>query len=105
METLQVTEAIKEKLLHAEGSNLEEKVTRLVLSDLQSRLKACIERLFEFEKKHGLKFQQFKGLWEKGDFPEKFSHETEADFMEWESLSDEHELLLSEIRSLKAEIR
>lgn len=104
METLQISEAVKEKLLSTEGANLEEKVTRLVMSDLQSRLRDCTESLYEFEKKYGLKFQQFKDLWERDGFPGKFSHETETDFMEWESLTDEQDLLLSEIRSLKAEV-
>lgn len=105
METLQISEAVKEKLLSAEGANLGEKVTRLVMSDLQSRLRACTERLYGFEKKYGLKFQEFKDMWEKDDLPRKHSHETETDFMEWESLSDEHDLLLSEIRKLVAEVR
>jgi hypothetical protein len=104
MDTLQIAESVKERLLHAEGANLEEKVARLVLSDLQSRLKACMERLYGFEKKYGLKFQQFRDLWEKDDLPEKFSYETEADYMEWESLSHEQDTLLSEIRKLRVEI-
>lgn len=101
MEIIQIPEAVKERLDRAEGANLEEKVVGLLMSDLQSRLRACTERAFGFEKKYGLNFPEFRGLWEKGDLPAKHSYETETDFMEWESLYDEHGLLLSEIRKLR----
>jgi hypothetical protein len=105
METLQISESVKEKLERAEGADLEEKVVGLLRSDLQSRLRVCVEKLYEFEKKHGLKFQEFMELWEKGGIADRYSYETEKDFMEWESLSDEHGLLLSEIRKLREDIK
>ncbi len=104
MEILQIPENLKERLNRAEGTNLEEKVVGLLMSDLQSRLRACTERLFEFEKKYGLSFPEFKRLWEKGDLPSKHSYEKETDFMEWESLADERDFLLAEIRKLREEI-
>lgn len=105
MEILQIPEAVKERLDSVEGASLEEKVTALLMSDLETRLRICTERLYEFEKRYGLNFMEFRELWEKGDLPGKYSYGTETDFMEWESLYDEHGLLLSEIRKLREDIR
>jgi len=105
METLQIPEALKEMLDRAEGANLEEKVGRLLMSDLKYRLRTCTERLYEFEKKYGMSFEEFRESWEKNDSPGKYSYEAESDFLEWESLDDEHDFLLSEIRKLRKDIR
>jgi len=69
------------------------------MSDLENRLRSCTERLYEFEKKYRLAFKQFKEAWETDGSPEKYSYETEKDYMEWESLDDEHEFLLSQMRA------
>ena len=92
---------MKEILQFAEGKTIQEKLARLLLSDLENRLRSCTERLYEFEKKYSLAFKQFKEAWEKDKVPEKFSYEIERDYMEWESLEDEHDLLLSKLREIK----
>ncbi|GAG86578.1 unnamed protein product [marine sediment metagenome] len=101
METLQIPNSMKEILQFAEGKTIQEKLARLLLSDLENRLRSCTERLYEFEKKYGLEFKEFKEAWEKDKVPEKFSYEIERDYMEWESLEDEHDLLLSKLREMK----
>ena len=101
MENIQIPNSMKEILQFAEGKTIQEKLARLLLSDLENRLRSCTERLYEFEKKYSLAFKQFKEAWEKDKVPEKFSYEIERDYMEWESLEDEHDLLLSKLREMK----
>ncbi len=105
METLQISNSMKEILQFAEGKTIQEKLARLLLSDLENRLRSCTERLYEFEKKYSLAFKQFKEAWEKDKVPEKFSYEIERDYMEWESLEDEHDLLLSKLREMKERLK
>ena len=101
METLQIPNSMKEMLQFAEGKTMQEKLIRLLLSDLENRFRSCTERLYEFEKKYGLVFQEFKEAWETDKIPEKYSYEIERDYMEWESSDDEHDLLLSKMREMK----
>lgn len=101
MENIQIPNSMKEILQFAEGKTIQEKLARLLLSDLENRLRSCTERLYEFEKKYSLAFKEFKEAWEKDKVPEKFSYEIERDYMEWESLEDEHDLLLSKLREMK----
>jgi len=101
MENIQIPNSMKEILQFAEGKTIQEKLARLLLSDLENRLRSCTERLYGFEKKHSLAFKEFKEAWEKDEVPDKFSYEIESDYMEWESLEDEHDLLLSKLREMK----
>jgi len=116
MENIQIPNSMKEILQFAEGKTIQEKLARLLLSDLENRLRSCTERLYEFEKKYSLAFKGFKEAWEKDKVPEfrgfkeaweknkvleKYSYEIERDYMEWESLDDEHDLLLSKMRKMK----
>ena len=101
METLQIPNSVKELLLYTQGNSIQEKLSRLIMSDLENRLRVCTERLYEFEKRYGLSFKQFKDAWETDKILKKYSYETERDYMEWESLDDEHDFLLSKMRELK----
>ncbi len=101
METLEIPNSVKEMLRDLKGKSLEDKFTTLILSDLDNRLRRCIERLYEFERKYGLSFREFKKAWETDKIPGKYSYKTESDYMEWESLDDEHGLLLVKIREIK----
>ncbi len=101
MEILQIPDTVKEMLMYTEGKGIQEKLARLLMSDLQNRLRSCTERLYEFEKKHSLTFKQFKEAWETDKIPDRYSYETEKDYIEWESLNDEHDFLLSQMRELK----
>ena len=101
METLPIPNSLKEMLIYVEGKSIQEKFTRLLMSDLENRLRTCTERLYEFEKKYQLVFNQFKEAWETDGSPKKYSYEIEKDYMEWESLDDEHDFLLSQMRAAK----
>jgi len=101
METLQIPNSVKEMLLYIEGKSIKDKLVRLIMSDLENRFRTCTERLYEFEKKYRLAFNQFNEAWETDISPEKYSYETEKDYIEWESLDNEHDFLLSQMRAVK----
>ena len=105
METLKLPASVKEILELARGASLEDKVSNLVLSDIEKRLGFCVERILDFEKKYGMNFKEFEEAWQRDEIPEKYSHEIEHDYMEWESLDDEHDLLLSQIKKIKEDLR
>jgi len=104
MEALQVPDSVKEMMSYIEGGTIQEKMARLVMSHLENRFRSCTERLYDFEKKYRLPFKQFKEGWDANTSGEKYSYETEKDYMEWESLDDEHDLLLSQMRQVKEEL-
>jgi hypothetical protein len=55
----------------------------------------------EFEAKYGMQFKEFAAKWKANKIPNRYSHEIERDYMEWESLIDEHNVLLLQLRKLK----
>jgi hypothetical protein len=105
METFQLPASAKEILESTRGDTLEQKVFNLLVGDIERRLHLCSERVLEFEKKYGMSFGEFEQAWQAGEISDKHSHEVERDYMEWESLDDEHRLLLSQLRKIKEEIR
>jgi hypothetical protein len=105
METLQISDSVKELLEYAEGNSLDDKLVKLVVSDLEKKLAICAERLYEFERKYALNFNEFKNTWELGAMSDKYSYSVESDYMEWESLDDEHRLLLSQLRKIKEKFK
>lgn len=105
METVKIPDLLKEVLELTQGVSLEDKVFNLVLSDIEGRLRLCLERILEFEKKYGMSFKEFEEAWQRDEILKKHSHEVERDYMEWESLDDEHSLLLSRLRKLKDELK
>jgi len=56
----------------------------------------------EFETKYGMQFEEFVVKWKADEISNRYSHETERDYMEWESLVGEHEMLLLQLRKLKS---
>ncbi len=105
MEALKFSDSVKELLELTQGVSLEDKVFNLVLSDIERRLSLCSERILEFEKKYGMSFNEFTEAWQRDEIFEKHSHEVESGYMEWESLDDEHRLLLSQLRKIKEELK
>ena len=101
MEALQVPDSMKEMMSYIEGGTIQEKLGWLIISHLENRFRSCTERLYEFEKKYRLSFEQFKGQWNSDTTERKYSYAIEKDYMEWESLDDEHDLLLSQMRQVK----
>ncbi len=101
MQKIEITESTKYVLDFTEGTDIDEKLTNLVRGDLERRLRECSERVFGYEKKYGMSFEQFESAWNNNEILDKHSHEVERDYMEWESLEDEHSTLLSKLKNLK----
>ena len=98
---LRLPESLQEILESVEGKNLDEKLIQLIRNDLRRRFHLCSERIMEFEAKYGMQFEEFVAKWKADKIPNRYSHETERDYMEWESLVGEHEMLLLQLRKLK----
>jgi hypothetical protein len=104
MTTIQVRDPVEEMLLQVEGSNPEAKLVGLILRDVESRLRSCLDRLYVFEKKYGMSFEEFEDAWKSDRIENRHGHEVEADFMEWESLADEHGVLLRQLRDARGRL-
>jgi len=101
LEKVQLPEVLREALDYLEGKSLDEKLARLVASDLKRRLQICFQRIVDFEAKYGMEFDRFAQAWQAGEIPSPYSYEVEHDYMEWESVVDEFKQLLSYLRRLK----
>lgn len=101
MQILKLPESLQEILEFVEGKNLDEKLVQLIRNDLRRRLHVCSERIMEFEAKYGMQFEEFAKGWKADKIPNRYSHEIERDYMEWESLVDEHNVLLSQLKKIK----
>ena len=104
METVKVPDSLKDVFEYLEGETSGQKLVYLVVSDLKRRLQTCSQRIVEFEAKYGLRFEAFAQAWQAEKIHNRYSHEVEHDYMEWESLVDEYELLLSNLKKLKREV-
>lgn len=101
MQKIDLPNEIKYVFDFIEGSDINEKLRNLVRGDLEGRLKVCTERVFDYEKKYAMSFSQFETEWQRDKIPDKYSHEVERDYMEWESLEDEHSTLLLQLKKIK----
>jgi len=101
MQIVKLPESLQEILEFVEGKNLDEKLIQLIRNDLKRRLHLCSERIMEFEAKYGVQFDEFVANWKADKIPNRYSHQVERDYMEWESLVDEHNVLLAQLRKLK----
>lgn len=104
MKTTHIPKSVKSALEYIEGESIDDKLIHLVVSDLKQRLRICLDRIYFFESKYGMSFSEFKEKWIKNLIQDKYSHTIERDYMEWESLDDEHILTLSHLRSLREEV-
>ena len=104
MTTVKVPDSLKDVFEYLEGESLDQKLLYLVVSDLKRRLQACSQRIVEFEAKYGMRFEAFVRAWQAEEIPNRYSHDVERDYMEWESLVDEYELLLSNLKKLRREV-
>ncbi len=101
MQNIELPESAKYIFDFTEGADISEKLRNLVRGDLERRLKNCSERIFEYEKKYGMAFGEFETVWKEGKVADMHSHGVERDYMEWESLEDEHRELLNKLKKMK----
>lgn len=100
MKTIKVPEPLDEILSSLEGNTLDGKLVHLIASDLTRRLQVCSNRTVPFEARYGMEFADFARAWEAGEIPDPFAHESERDYMEWESLVDESAFLRAQLRKV-----
>ena len=63
----------------------------------------CEEALFRYEAKYGMGFDEFAAAWDAGEF-DRYSHEIERDFMEWEGFRQERGRLLGSIKEMRRRV-
>ena len=103
MQNIELPESAKYIFDFTEGADISEKLRNLVRGDLERRLKNCTERIFDYEKKHVMSFGEFEVAWKGDKVADRHSHGVESDYMEWESLEDEHRELLHKLKKMKEE--
>ena len=104
MEIVKVPDSLKGIFEHLEGETSDQKLAHLIVNDLKTRLRRCSQRIVKFEAKYGMRFGAFAQAWQAEEITNRYSHTVEHDYMEWESLVDEYELLLSNLKKLKTEV-
>jgi hypothetical protein len=102
MKTIALADDMVDNLALVPGKDVEEKISRLLENTFVLNLRECEDYLFKFESKYGMDFKSFAELWDQGGIPEKYSHDVERDFMEWEGFTMERASLLKTLRNLKA---
>jgi hypothetical protein len=101
MTTFTLSENIAEKFNFVPGKNIEDKIANLLENNILYQLKECEDYIFKFETKYGMDFDTFSQDWENDKIFEKYNHETERDFMEWEGFILERKKLLNVIKSIR----
>jgi hypothetical protein len=102
MKTIALADDMVNNLALVPGKDVEEKISRLLENTFVLNLRKCEDYLFKFESKYGMDFKSFAELWDQGGIPERYSHDVERDFMEWEGFTMERASLLKTLRNLKA---
>ena len=91
MVTLTIDEKTRNILDLFTGRDYREKLGNLAKEVIKSKIKECNELIANFESKYRMKFEEFRRAWEAGKIKDKYSHEVEADYIEWEALEMEKE--------------
>jgi len=101
MSIVKLPEDIKELLDIIQGESYEEKIKVLAIEKIRSNLEECNKNILRYETKYGMTFEEFKKLWDEDKIENKFSHEVETDYIEWEALEMEKKHWLSLLRRIK----
>lgn len=104
MATVKVPDSLKSIFEHLEGETTDQKLVHLIINDLERRLQTCSQRIVKFEAKYGMRFEDFVQAWQDEQITDRYSHKVERDYMEWESLVDDYELLLSNLKKVKSQV-
>ncbi|MEA3349220.1 MAG: hypothetical protein U9Q82_01210 [Chloroflexota bacterium] len=104
MMTLSLTPQITTYLEPVAGKTPNEKVLSLLESYLAAQIRACEREINEYEIKYRSPFSEFAEAWEQGHIQNRYSHEIERDYMEWEGLVAEKGRWLEHLRNLPAQV-
>ena len=88
METLkQIPKQTKKILVDITGEHRLDIAISMTLKDAAKyRLNEINERIRNFSDKYKADFDKFEKLWKEGKIKDKFSYNTEKDYLEWDSL-------------------
>jgi len=100
MESISLSEALREALKMIEGKTTEEKIEYSIEEVLKHKLHQCNDDILSFEAKYGLSFEEFAAAWERGDIPHRHSYEVESDYIDWEALEMEKKNLLKTLAQI-----
>lgn len=101
MAAIQITPLLEPILNKLEGKTLNEKLTRLIASELRRYLDEVEHESLEYEIKYGVNYEQFTSKLERGELGDTFAYEREQDAMRWESLVTEKKLWLEQLRQVE----
>ncbi len=101
MVNIALSEKLVEKLKTVEGKEIDEKILNLLETNVLTRLRECEERIFEFESRYGMDWQNFRKAWEEGAIKDKYSHKVERDFMEWEGFESERKKWFATLQDIR----
>lgn len=94
--TLQIDQKLYDALVESFGEEaLKGKIDAILLSAMENLLEQYTKRILALEEKYGVPFVEFEKLWDEDKVKDKYSHEVEGDFMDWEMLEMEKRDMLS----------
>lgn len=100
--TLEIDNNIYEALIESFGEEvLKEKFGEFIISAIEGRLEQFSKEILKFEEKYGVSFAEFEKMWDRNEIKDKYSHEVESDFIDWEMLEMEKKELLSVLSRLR----
>ena len=67
-------------------SRVDSAVRSTVRDALRFRIEKVEEKIEGFEEEYGMSFEEFQQKWESGEVEDRYSHDVESDFWEWEAL-------------------
>jgi hypothetical protein len=93
---VEIDKTLYKALIESFGKEiLKDKINSFLLSAMENQLEKFNREILKFEKKYGIGFNEFEGLWDEGKIADKHSYEIEGDFMDWEMMEMEKKELLS----------
>jgi hypothetical protein len=86
MTTLSLNPQIASHLDSIEGQTPDDKLLALLETYLASQIRACEQEISEYEVKYRSTFDEFAKARQQGQIANRYGHEVERDYMEWEGL-------------------
>lgn len=100
--TLEIDQKIYDALVESFGeAALKGKIDDILLSAMENLLEQYSKRILTLEEKYGVSFATFDKMWDENRVKDKFSHEVEGDFIDWEMLEMEKRDMLSALVRLR----
>lgn len=100
--TLEIDQKLYDALVESFGEKaLMGKIDDILLSAMENLLEKYTKGILVFEEKYGVPFAEFEKLWDEDRVKDKYGHEVEGDFMDWETLEMEKRDMLSALARLR----